>query len=180
MTADITFHYPPELFNLLVDAIPALNKSKNDVVIFFRGSCRSCSCTRVRREGAPPHDMRSRRCSVRSADASLSPKPGRPRISGALRPVDRGSALKLAIAASERAMLDSTPVDVKSATTASCLATKPSAASSACEFTYSSCRHERGPSERWEQLGNNCAQNTGENGGAGPTRKQDESLSARF
>ncbi len=28
MTADITFHYPPELFNLLVDAIPALNKSR--------------------------------------------------------------------------------------------------------------------------------------------------------
>lgn len=23
---DITFHYPPELFNLLVDAIPALNR----------------------------------------------------------------------------------------------------------------------------------------------------------
>ena len=38
MTADITFHYPPELFNLLIDAIPALNKSKKDVVIFFRGA----------------------------------------------------------------------------------------------------------------------------------------------
>ncbi len=38
MAADITFHYPPELFNLLVDAIPALNKSKKDVVIFFRGA----------------------------------------------------------------------------------------------------------------------------------------------
>ena len=38
MTADITFHYPPELFNLLVDAIPALNKSKKDVVLFFRGA----------------------------------------------------------------------------------------------------------------------------------------------
>ena len=35
---DITFHYPPELFNLLIDAIPALNKSKRDVVIFFRGA----------------------------------------------------------------------------------------------------------------------------------------------
>jgi hypothetical protein len=32
MTADITFHYPPELFNRLVDAIPMLNKSKRDVV----------------------------------------------------------------------------------------------------------------------------------------------------
>jgi hypothetical protein len=38
MTADITFHYPPELFNLLVDTIPALNKSKRDVLIFFRGA----------------------------------------------------------------------------------------------------------------------------------------------
>lgn len=38
MTADITFHYPPELFNLLVDAIPALNKSKKDVVLFFGGA----------------------------------------------------------------------------------------------------------------------------------------------
>lgn len=38
MTADITFHYPPELFNLLVDAIPALNKSKKDVVLFFLGA----------------------------------------------------------------------------------------------------------------------------------------------
>src|SRR5713226_8866662 len=38
MTADITFHYPPELFNLLVDTIPALNRSKNDVLLFFRGA----------------------------------------------------------------------------------------------------------------------------------------------
>jgi len=38
MTADITFHHPPELFILLVDAIPPLNKSKKDVVIFFRGA----------------------------------------------------------------------------------------------------------------------------------------------
>jgi hypothetical protein len=38
MTADITFHYPPELFNLLVDAIPVLNKSKRDVLLFFQGA----------------------------------------------------------------------------------------------------------------------------------------------
>ena len=38
MTADITFHYPPELFNLLVDAIPALCRSKDDVLLFFRGA----------------------------------------------------------------------------------------------------------------------------------------------
>ena len=38
MTTDITFHYPPELFNLLVDAIPALNRSKKDVLLFFQGA----------------------------------------------------------------------------------------------------------------------------------------------
>jgi hypothetical protein len=38
MTADITFHYPPDLFNLLIDAIPALNKAKKDVLLFFRGA----------------------------------------------------------------------------------------------------------------------------------------------
>lgn len=35
---DITYHYPPELFNLLVDTIPLLNKGKRDVVEFFRGA----------------------------------------------------------------------------------------------------------------------------------------------
>ena len=33
-----TFHYPPELFNLLVETIPLLNRSKNDVLLFFRGA----------------------------------------------------------------------------------------------------------------------------------------------
>ena len=35
---DITFHYPPELFSLLVDTIPLLNRSKKDVLLFFRGA----------------------------------------------------------------------------------------------------------------------------------------------
>ena len=35
---DITFHYPPELFNLLVDVVPLLNRSKQDVLVFFRGA----------------------------------------------------------------------------------------------------------------------------------------------
>jgi restriction system protein len=35
---DITFQYPPELFNLMVDAIPLLNKSKKDVLLFFQGA----------------------------------------------------------------------------------------------------------------------------------------------
>jgi len=38
MTADITYHYPPELFNLLVDVIPLLNKTKKDLLLFFRGA----------------------------------------------------------------------------------------------------------------------------------------------
>lgn len=37
-SADITFHYPPELFNLLVDTVPLLNRSKRDVLLFFRGA----------------------------------------------------------------------------------------------------------------------------------------------
>ena len=38
MNIDITFHYPPELMNLLIDAIPILNKSKKDVFLFFKGA----------------------------------------------------------------------------------------------------------------------------------------------
>lgn len=32
------FHYPPEVFNLLVDTIPLLCRSKQDVVLFLRGA----------------------------------------------------------------------------------------------------------------------------------------------
>jgi len=35
---NIIYHYPAELFNLLVDTIPLLNRSKKDVIIFFRGA----------------------------------------------------------------------------------------------------------------------------------------------
>lgn len=35
---DIVFHYPPELFNLLVDTIPLLCRSKTDVLTFFKGA----------------------------------------------------------------------------------------------------------------------------------------------
>ncbi|KPF41673.1 restriction endonuclease [beta proteobacterium AAP51] len=44
-SADITFHYPPELFNLLVDVVPLLNRSKQDVLVFFRGAGISESMT---------------------------------------------------------------------------------------------------------------------------------------
>jgi restriction system protein len=32
------FHYPPELFDLLIDTIPLLNKSKKGVILFFKGA----------------------------------------------------------------------------------------------------------------------------------------------
>ena len=35
---DITFHYPPELFSLLVDTIPRLNRGKKDLFLFFQGA----------------------------------------------------------------------------------------------------------------------------------------------
>ena len=34
----VEYHYPPELFQLLVDTIPRLCRSKRDVLIFFRGA----------------------------------------------------------------------------------------------------------------------------------------------
>ena len=38
MQDDLAYHFPPELFNLLVDTIPLLNRSKWDVITFFRGA----------------------------------------------------------------------------------------------------------------------------------------------
>jgi hypothetical protein len=38
MDIDITFQYPPELMRLLIDTIPVLNRSKEDVFLFFRGA----------------------------------------------------------------------------------------------------------------------------------------------
>lgn len=38
MAMDEAYHYPPELFNLLVDTIPMLFRSKSDVILFFRGA----------------------------------------------------------------------------------------------------------------------------------------------
>lgn len=35
---DITFHYPPELLQLLVDALPRLCRSKKDLMLFFQGA----------------------------------------------------------------------------------------------------------------------------------------------
>lgn len=35
---DISFHYPPELLQVLVDTLPKLCKSKNDLLLFFQGA----------------------------------------------------------------------------------------------------------------------------------------------
>lgn len=35
---NIVYHYPPELLNLLIDTIPLLFRSKQDVLVFFRGA----------------------------------------------------------------------------------------------------------------------------------------------
>ncbi len=35
---DSSYHYPPELLSLLIDTIPLLCRSKNDVIVFFRGA----------------------------------------------------------------------------------------------------------------------------------------------
>lgn len=35
---DIVFHYPPELFDLLVDTIPRLNRTKLGLLLFFKGA----------------------------------------------------------------------------------------------------------------------------------------------
>lgn len=45
VSAEITYHYPPELFNLLVDVVPLLNRSKQSVLLFFRGAGVSDSLT---------------------------------------------------------------------------------------------------------------------------------------
>ena len=33
---DMYFHFPPDLFNILVDTIPRLNKTKKDLLLFFQ------------------------------------------------------------------------------------------------------------------------------------------------
>jgi hypothetical protein len=42
---EIIFHYPPELMNLLIEAIPRICRSKKDVLLFFRGAGVSSALT---------------------------------------------------------------------------------------------------------------------------------------
>lgn len=43
MTIDAVFHYPPDVFEAVVDAVPLLTRSRSNVVLFFRG----CGVDRV-------------------------------------------------------------------------------------------------------------------------------------
>jgi len=43
MADDAAFHYPPDVFDAVVDAVPLLTRGKRDVVLFFRG----CGVDRV-------------------------------------------------------------------------------------------------------------------------------------
>jgi hypothetical protein len=37
MTTDLAFHFPPDVFDAVVDAVPLLTRGKHDVALFFRG-----------------------------------------------------------------------------------------------------------------------------------------------
>ena len=37
MMTDLAFHYPPDVFDAVVDAVPLLTRGKRDVILFFRG-----------------------------------------------------------------------------------------------------------------------------------------------
>ena len=36
MTTDLALHYPPDVFNAVVDPVPLLTRGQRDVVLFFR------------------------------------------------------------------------------------------------------------------------------------------------
>ncbi len=57
---DERYHYPPDVFNLLVDTIPLLCKSKDDVLLFLRGA------------GVPNDDLALMTAKVRTDRGSVS------------------------------------------------------------------------------------------------------------
>lgn len=72
---DITYHFPPDLMGLLIDAIPALCKSKRDVLLFFRGAGVSDDYTRdiAARLATDPNAVRKHE-TVRTVLARLNEK----------------------------------------------------------------------------------------------------------
>ena len=57
---DDRFHYPPDIFSLLVDTIPLLCKGKDDVILFLRGA------------GVPNDDLEEMAAKVRAERRSVS------------------------------------------------------------------------------------------------------------
>ena len=57
---DERFHFPPDVFNLLVDTIPLLCKGKDDVLLFLRGA------------GVPKEDLAAMTAKVRADRNSVS------------------------------------------------------------------------------------------------------------
>ncbi|WP_341648233.1 hypothetical protein [Thauera humireducens] len=57
---DERFHFPPDVFNLLVDTIPLLCKGKDDVLLFLRGA------------GVPQEDLATMTAQVRADRNSVS------------------------------------------------------------------------------------------------------------
>ena len=45
MSSEIIHHYPPELLRLLIDTLPLLCRSKQDVLMFFKGAGVSSAMT---------------------------------------------------------------------------------------------------------------------------------------
>src|SRR5690606_10958117 len=56
---DIPYHYPPELLQLLIDTIPRLCRSREDVLLFFRGA------------GVPERELAPLRTRVRAKEQGL-------------------------------------------------------------------------------------------------------------
>jgi hypothetical protein len=54
MQIDITFHYPADLMALLIDAIPALNKSKMDVILSSKGPASALATSLISNDGSAP------------------------------------------------------------------------------------------------------------------------------
>ena len=57
---EIIFHYPPELFDLLVDAIPRLNRTKRGLLLFFQGA------------GVPEHMLEDLQRTVKDSPSDIT------------------------------------------------------------------------------------------------------------
>ena len=72
MTTDLAFHYPPDVFDAVVDAVTLLTRGKHDVVMFFR----ACSVDRAFLAGIDRRiDAELRRAPDQQRYHSVQPSP---------------------------------------------------------------------------------------------------------